>query len=124
MDTGDQTLIYREPPDPVSVQGPLRLFYRDTERQIYPGDTPLTMGRGAGCALLVETAYASRRHCTIEYRQDKYFLVDHSTNGTWVKLGLAVPLHVHNEAVPLAGSGCFRLGRASGEDSELILFKL
>lgn len=124
MDIGDQTLINREPPDPVSAQGPLRLFYRDAQRQIYPGDTPLTVGRGAGCALVVETAYASRSHCTIEHRQDKYLLVDHSTNGTWLQLGLAVPIHVHNEAVPLAGSGSFRLGRASGEEGELILFKL
>ena len=109
-----------------SVQsGPLRLLYGSRETVLSPGDQDCVIGRDGDCGVVVETAYTSRHHCTLAWQNDKFVLKDHSTNGTWLQLGRAEPLRVHNETVPLAGAGSIKIGRAfNDDDSGLILFKV
>jgi len=42
------------------------------------------IGRGPDCELVISEPKASRQHCTVERRQDRFVLQDHSTNGTYV----------------------------------------
>jgi pSer/pThr/pTyr-binding forkhead associated (FHA) protein len=45
----------------------------------------ITIGRGAGCDLVLDYDYVSRLHARIEKTEDGYMLVDcQSTNGTFV----------------------------------------
>src|SRR5206468_1215745 len=55
----------------------LRLKYlgRDIARR--RGSDSLLIGRDAGCDLVVADTKASRQHCTIERRQDRFLLRDH-----------------------------------------------
>jgi adenylate cyclase len=62
----------------------LRLKYRDTEIVRRRDNDAVVIGREQGCGLVVADTMASRQHCTIERRGDKWVLRDHSSNGTYV----------------------------------------
>lgn len=102
----------------------LGLLHRGREYHLRPGDGPFVIGRdGEACDLCVTNEYGSRRHCTIEYRESKFVLSDRSTNGTYVQLGRADNVRVHNETIPLIGHGCFKLGKDfRSDDPDLIHF--
>lgn len=120
----DMTLIDSRPQGKTQ-SGPLRLLYGTHETVFSPGDGDVVVGRDVSCGMVVDTAYASRHHCTVAWQHDKFVLRDHSTNGTWLQLGSAEPLRVHNETVPLIGAGVIKIGRVFGDnDIGLILFKV
>lgn len=81
-----------------------------TERSSY------VIGRGADCDLNIESVLASRRHCRLEFRWGEVYLVDHSTNGTYVSTvagkresdGLSARLH--RREMPLKGKGILSVG--------------
>ncbi|MDB6061789.1 MAG: hypothetical protein JWM78_1892 [Verrucomicrobiaceae bacterium] len=101
----------------------LGLLYRGHEYSLLPADTPFVIGRDDSSNLCVSNEYSSRRHCAIEFRDAKFVLCDDSTNGTYLRLGRAENLRVHREAAPLAGRGCFKLGKNFGsDDPDLIHF--
>ena len=79
------------------------------------GMHPLELGRSAGCDLVVPSPSASRRHATITARGGRFYLEDHSTNGTFVRQESGDELVVHRDEVLLAGSGHIRLGAAFTE---------
>src|SRR4051812_47343647 len=64
----------------------LRLSYRGSEKPLRRDADTIVIGRDADCGIAVADDMASRRHCTIERRQDKFVIKDHSTNGTYVTL--------------------------------------
>lgn len=55
----------------------------------------------------------SRRHCSILFRQGKFVLEDHSTNGTYVHQEGVGTTYVHRETFTLLGQGILRLGQNS-----------
>jgi len=67
--------------------------------------------RRSTCQLVIADHKASRQHCTIERRQDKFMLRDHSTNGTFVTVeaSLEVVLHGRSSA---AKHGWIALGQS------------
>ena len=69
----------------------------------------LTLGRDVGNKLQIEDRKASRLHARIEKRKDGYFLVDTSTNGTFVCLSGKQEVLVRHHEILLGGSGniCF-----------------
>ena len=62
----------------------LRLTYRGRTLERRREKDAITIGRGEDCGMVVADENASRHHCTIERRKDKFVLVDVSTNGTYV----------------------------------------
>ena len=70
----------------------------------------LSLGRDPANTLVVPHDSVSRRHATVQVRSGKFYLKDHSTNGTWVRSGGSRPIAVRREAVPLHGSGEISLG--------------
>ena len=70
----------------------------------------LEVGRSEECDLVVPTSSASRKHAKITSRGGRFYLVDHSTNGTYVKQADGSELVVHSDEVLLTGSGHIRLG--------------
>jgi hypothetical protein len=58
-----------------------------------PNKTQIIIGRSKDCDVIIEDKMLSRFHCTIQYRNDKWFITDgyidnnnikKSTNGTWI----------------------------------------
>ncbi len=70
----------------ISRQMPVRLRLVHKDRQIIRrrDNDSIVIGREEDCGLVVAASTASRRHCIIERRQDKFILRDQSTNGTFV----------------------------------------
>jgi len=61
---------------------------------------------------------ASRVHARIERRRDKYFLVDQSTNGTYVTFAGEAEIALRREEVMLRGSGRITFGHSIAESAD------
>lgn len=70
----------------------------------------LRLGREAGCEIVIVDPKVSRRHARIEKRRDKFVLVDHSSNGTYVVVAGEAEICLRREEVILRGSGHIGLG--------------
>lgn len=73
----------------------------------------LTLGRDLGNKLQVEDRKASRLHARIERRSDGYYLVDTSTNGTFVCFTGKQEILIRRHEILLEGNGgiCFGTSR-------------
>lgn len=83
------------------------------------------LGRSNRCDITVNEKLASRQHVQIELRRDKFFIKDHSTNGTYVHIQNDAESFLKLEEMPLMGNGKISLGRAFKENpKEIIMFNL
>jgi class 3 adenylate cyclase len=73
------------------------------------GDS-MSLGRGGECTLIVPSTSASRAHADILTRGGRFYLDDHSTNGTYIRPEGANEIFVHRDQALLQGSGLIRLG--------------
>ncbi|MDQ3774293.1 MAG: adenylate/guanylate cyclase domain-containing protein [Pseudomonadota bacterium] len=81
-----------------------------------------TLGRGRECDFIVDDDLASRRHLLIEWRRGRYFLVDHSTNGTYVRGEDGGHAFVRRDETVLEGRGQLSLGRTFTDHSKKVVF--
>lgn len=97
------------------------LIWRGHERfridQLHP---MLTLGRADDCDVVCDSLFASRRHATISLRRTRFYLLDHSTNGTFVGSG-GEELHVLRGELTLEDQGEICLGRRRGDCGEDVL---
>lgn len=72
----------------------------------------VTMGRQRHNDIEIVDTRVSRSHARIELRDGRFILIDHSTNGTYVKLnGKDESLDLKRCELPLEGAGTINLGR-------------
>lgn len=90
------------------------LFFAGRIVEMPPEQKRLTLGRTAGNDLVVEDGAVSREHAEIVRRKGALYLVDHSTNGTYLRPQAGKPRHLHREEILLDGGGEFSLGRPDG----------
>jgi hypothetical protein len=86
-------------------------------------DGSFSIGRGAHCDLLVAEPGASRTHCRLENRRGKFYLVDVSTNGTFVRFQDGQEVYLRREEVLLWGRGEVSLARSVRDSGQLIRFE-
>lgn len=96
----------------------LSLFYAGQVIELPPDQNRLTIGRIAGNDLVVEDGAVSREHAEIVRRKGSLYLVDRSTNGTYLRPQTGRARHLHREETLLEGSGEFSLGRPDGPPIE------
>jgi hypothetical protein len=102
----------------------LLLKYKDDIVRLDPSDGPLLIGRDPTCRLVVDTAYASRRHATIDLQRGQFVLTDHSANGTYVVGEDGTEQHVNREGQHLARRGTISIGiGAQGNPEDLIRYR-
>ena len=77
----------------------------------------LTLGRDHNNDLVIEDTRASRQHARIERRDGRYYLVDLSTNGTFITFAGEPEVFLRRESLPLRGAGLLCFG-ASGRDPQ------
>lgn len=103
------------PPREASV----RLLHAGSETLLTATSPPLTLGRDAGCDIVVGDPSASRTHGRIERRRDKFVYVDVSSNGTYVTFQGEPEMALKREEIILRGSGRIVFGhpfRSAAED--------
>jgi hypothetical protein len=77
-----------------------------------------TMGRDPDNDIVVNDIKASRHHARIEKRRDKFFLADHSTNGTFVRINGESEIGLRREEIMLRGTGHILFGHSDAEGTE------
>lgn len=104
---------------PASV---LRLRYRDAEIARRRDRDAEVIGRDPECGVPIADEMASRRHCTIERRKDKWVLKDHSTNGTYVTLEGDSEITLRREELVLRKHGWIACGQSRAGTQEVVEF--
>lgn len=110
-------------PSPFSAFGPPSVIASDRLCVRYRGKTfvvddshpVLTIGRDLACKLVVDDRKASRQHARIEKRTDGFFLIDASTNGSFVVVTNRQEIMVRRHDLLLELSGRISFG-SSGND--------
>jgi len=107
---------------PSASRAELRLHYRNHEFVLDDTRSSLTLGRDQGCDVVVPERMASREHGRIEHRSDKFVLIDHSANGTYVTIQGDRELVLRREECVLRGRGVIALGQPHETATELLEF--
>jgi len=85
----------------------------------------VVLGRDAQCDVVIADRNASRQHARIECRRDKFFLVDQSTNGTFVAFVREAEVVLRREEIMLRGTGRIGFGHSVDlQDAELVTFSV
>lgn len=92
----------------------LGIFFSGRVIDMPVGQNRLTVGRTPGNDLIVDDGAVSREHAEFVRRKGAIYLVDHSTNGTYVRPHLGKARHLHREEFMLDGNGEVSLGRSDG----------
>ena len=115
-------VLWEDNPELLTALAPPRRVVAKTQLEVRLGDAVLSMsgrtgvvkslGRGESNSLVVADDSASRAHADISARAGRFYLADHSTNGTYVRSVGGDAMFVHRDEVLLGGAGAIRLGRA------------
>ena len=101
----------------------VRLAYADQmvvcSRENHPR---IVIGRAKACDLVIADKLASRQHCTLEARDDEFFLLDHSTNGTYVTVEGEHEILLNGEGLALATHGWIAFGHPHGGGAGAVEF--
>lgn len=86
---------------------------------------PVTVGRSDGNTIVIRRPDISRRHLEIRTRDGKFFLKDHSSNGTTLQPAEGPAVNVEKEEILLHGSGTILPGvPATAAQEEPIQFEI
>ncbi len=88
--------------------------FRDKQNQF-------AVGRSMHCDIALEEELASRQHLTIENRRGKLFIIDLSTNGTWIKNEKGREIFLRRDEMLLPPEGEISFGKSFKEHPEHVL---
>jgi hypothetical protein len=94
-----------EPPPAFDQASRLCLRYLGQTYLVSSKNPVLTTGRDASCGVIVDDRRVSRQHARIERRSDGFYLVDTSTNGSFVSIQGRQEALVRKHDVLLEGRG-------------------
>jgi adenylate cyclase len=92
---------------------------RETTLELGPKRSVLRIGRGSENEFVVPDPLASRVHARIEYRHDRFVLIDQSLNGTYLHREGMAEVTLRRDEIGLEGSGLISLGKSTAAQREL-----
>jgi len=99
----------------------LKLKHGGQELELSDKRASLSIGRDPQNDLVIGDRKASRMHARIERRRDKFVLIDHSSNGTYVTMENEPEIALRREEIVLRGHGHVSFGHAYEDDPAEIL---
>lgn len=96
----------------------LHLTHGGQELTLNQANATVLLGREATCQVVLADRKASRVHARIERRQGKFFLVDQSTNGTFVTFAGEAEIALRREEMMLRSQGRITFGHSIAEASD------
>lgn len=99
----------------------LKLRYGEHRLMLGPDNPTAILGRDVHADIVVKDARASRNHGRIERRYDRFFLVDQSTNGTYVTMRGEPEFLLRQEETVLRGRGRIAFGHTGDNNDALPL---
>ncbi len=108
---------------PRRVARPQRVRLVHGSRMIELGESTgiFALGRDAANDLVIVDRMASRMHARIERRRDNFVLVDHSSNGTYVRVEGEAEMMLRREEWRLRGHGYCSFGHPHEQDPTEVL---
>src|SRR5205814_9998178 len=97
----------------------LTATFGNTTIEMGPSRPVLHMGRGPENEFVVPDPLASRVHARIEYRRDRFLLIDQSLNGTYVQMQGAPETVLRRDEIVLDASGLIGLGKSTAAQQQL-----
>ncbi|MDY6824064.1 MAG: adenylate/guanylate cyclase domain-containing protein [Thermodesulfobacteriota bacterium] len=94
-----------------SAEAAIELHYSGRTVSVDKDSPRITIGRQPHNDIIIKDTNASRTHAIIEYRHGKLFLIDQSSNGTFLQFRDGRALTLNNEETPLTGKGRISPGR-------------
>lgn len=101
----------------------LQLSFDGGVLEMGPDRRKVTIGRDHEADVTVRDRSASRAHAMIERRRDRFVLVDHSSNGSFVTFEGRPEVVVHHEELPLVGHGWLAFGQPLAEAAQRLEFR-
>ena len=89
----------------------LKLSYQDQSLVVDENRTQVVLGRSKTTDMSIGESLASRQHVKIERRRGKFFIIDQSTNGTYISQEGGYSF-LRREEMPLSENGEISLGRS------------
>lgn len=87
--------------------------------------TTLTIGRHTQNDIVVENVLTSRSHATVEFRNNRFILIDKSSNGTYIRIDRDDRKKIHRGEIELIGTGAIWIGQENDpEPAQPICFRL
>ena len=121
-DSEDATTLLAHSTVPKKGTSTLRLMYRGKAIVLPLERRSLVLGRDATADLVIADRMASRAHCEIELRQDKFVIADRSANGTYVSIDGDSEIVLRREEALLRGHGFIALGQTRATATEVVEF--
>ena len=100
----------------------LRLKFRGLRMERRREKEVLTIGRDTASGLVVREEKASRKHCTIERRKDKFVITDVSTNGTYVTIDGEKENFLERDELTLRKRGWITFGQPRVHATDVVEF--
>lgn len=118
-----ETTHFNAPPLTKAVDNvhELTLSYKDQRIKVNVERKSVMLGRGNNCDIIIHDSFASRQHVRVELHFDKFFIIDQSINGTYIRFSEGNTIHITREDMILHSSGYFSLGQ---NDNEFIEFSI
>jgi adenylate cyclase len=122
-DTDDATQLAGLASSSARLQTKLTLRAGGRTLDFPPDKTVLVLGRDKTCDFVVEEKTASRQHARIERSGLQYFLIDESTNGTYVAVEGDREVMLRRDRLLLRGRGKIAFGTSTSSAAEGISFE-
>jgi class 3 adenylate cyclase len=97
------------------------IAFRDQSVEVSDSRKSASIGRADDNDLVVKGNLISRIHAKVELRRGKFFLVDQSTNGTFLLNLRGEEIFVRRDSTELHGEGTIGLGRAEQPGASLAI---
>jgi len=121
--TEERTLIVSAHARADSGQARLKLDLDGVQVEMGPQRRKVTIGRDLEADFTVRDRSVSRAHAMIERRRERFVLVDHSSNGTFVTFEGRPEMTVHHEELTLVGHGWIAFGQPRAEAVQVVEFR-
>ena len=100
---------------PAQARDELMLRYRQLVITVSETMKSIVLGRDEDCNLVIRNNLASRQHAHIEYNFGKFLLIDHSSNGTYIRFSDEQVIQLIHQQIVLHGAGTISLGQPFSE---------
>lgn len=122
---GEQTTIFdKHPANAPRVAANLQIMHDGKVFTVNSGSPSCRIGRDRTSDIIVAVARASRAHAHVEFRKDKFYIVDHSSNGTFVRFDSEDEVRLSREEIILRRSGIMSFGETTATSQGTVRFEL
>lgn len=121
--SAEKTVIFAPSAGAAAGRARLALDFAGSRVEMGPERRKVTVGRDLEADFTVRDPCVSRAHAMIERRRDRFVLVDHSSNGSFVSFEGRPETRVHHEELTLVGHGWIAFGQPRAEAAQVAEFR-